>query len=132
MKCKLSLVAKEVIISHATGVPSAINIMEGIHSSGFPLLLQEISLLTVWVKDQGDEDEFAGTMNVTVGNVELVKERMTIEFHGKEIARNVATFQGLVLPGPGNLDFQCDFPNLSVTCTVTVTAIGKVELVAAP
>jgi hypothetical protein len=127
MKCKLALVAKEVIISHNTGVPSAINIMEGIQASGFPLLLQEISLLTVWAKDQGDADEFAGLMKVTVGNIELVKEQMTIAFNGKDVARNVATFQGLVLPGPGNLDFLCEFPGTSVTCTVIVSAVGKVE-----
>jgi hypothetical protein len=127
MKCKLALVAKDVIISQTTGVPSAINIMEGIQTSGFPLLLHEISYLTVWSKESGDPDEFDGHLVVAFGAVELVREKFSVSFGGKGVARNVATFQGLVLPEPGSLDFRCEFPGCIATCAVGVSAFGKVE-----
>jgi hypothetical protein len=60
MKCKLALVAKNVIIAQDTGFPSAINIFEGIQSSGFPLFIQELAFLTVWTKREGDREEQSG------------------------------------------------------------------------
>lgn len=94
MKCKLALVAKDVIISHTNGVPSAINIMEGIHASGFPLLLHEISFLTVWAKEQNDPEESDGFLIVSVGTNELVREKISISFGNKAVARNVPHSKG--------------------------------------
>lgn len=127
MKCKLTLAAKEIIISHDTGVPSAINIMEGIQASGFPLFLQEISVLTVWKKEADDPEESHGTMTVTIAGNELVKEAITLAFRGKDVARNIGIFQGLLLPSPGNLDFTCNFPNGSAICTVAVSNVSKMD-----
>jgi hypothetical protein len=48
MRLKFSLVARDVIIAQNTGVPSAINILEGIQGGGFPLFIQGLAFLTVW------------------------------------------------------------------------------------
>lgn len=127
MKCKLSLVAKEIIIAHDTGVPSAINLLEGIHAASFPVLFHEISFLTVWTKEEGDKDQQEGHLVVECSGKELLREKIEIAFGARSVVRNVASFKGLVLPEPGDLVFRCEFPTASASYNVAVMPLAKVE-----
>lgn len=127
MKCVLALVARDVVIAHDTGVPSAFNILAGIQAEGFPLLFQELSFLTVWSKDSEDSDGSEGYLTVTIAEKELLREKVQIDFRGKTIARNVANFQGLVLPSPGVLVFRFELGGVVASYSIDVTASKKVE-----
>ena len=128
MRCKLALVAKNIILAHDTNVPSAISIMENIHAGGFPTFIQEIAFLTVWAKEAGDPDEQVGHLVVKLDNNELIREQLRFSFGGgRQFIRNISEFRGLVVPQPGNLDFRAEFGAVTASYQVNVSLLRQVE-----
>jgi hypothetical protein len=127
MRCKLALVAKDIIVSHDTNVPSAINILEGIQAGGFPIFLQEIAFLTVWAKDPGDPEDHVGYLVVRLDNNELIRQQISFSFQRRPTIRNISKFQGLVIPQPGDLEFRAEFGALVASYHITVSLQRQVE-----
>jgi len=127
MKLKLALVAKEIIISHDSGVPSAIGIMERINAESFPTLFPQLGFLTVWKREPGEPDEFNGQLVVQLGATELLRDSMSLSFRGNDFTRTVIHFQGLVIPAPGELEFRCEFEGLVVKYQISVVGRSSIE-----
>lgn len=127
MRCNLAVVAKDIILAHDTGLPSAINIIEGIQASGFPTFIQNISFLTVWVKDANDQDEHKGSLAVRLNGKDLIGGPLTIAFRDKPTIRNITEIQGLVIPEPGNLEFRIEFNGAVASYQIAVSLQRQVE-----
>src|SRR5438477_3550277 len=109
MRLKLALVARDVIVAQDTGVPSAINILEGIQGGGFPLFIQGLAFLTVWQREDADVEERVGNLVIKLDNTELVRQQVRFAFQGRPLARNVAQIPGLLIPQPGTLEFREEY-----------------------
>ena len=128
MKLKLGLVARDVIVAQDSGVPSAINILEGIQGGGFPLFIQGLAFLTVWQRENGDPDEHVGNLIVRLDNTELVRQQVRFAFQGRPLARNVAQIAGLLIPQPGILEFREEYGEQSASYQVSVQALPSAEV----
>ena len=128
MKAKLALVAREVIISADSGVPSAINIIEGLRPEGFPAFLNNIAFLSVWRREDGDPMELNGEVSVLIDEKEVIKHGVTMAFKGTlDIARQVSQFQGLVLEKPSTLTFRLTFEHVSAEYSISVVSNVQVD-----
>ena len=108
MKPRLALIARDIIVSSDSGIPSAINIIEGIMASSFPFIIPNISFLGVWVKEEKDSNEAKGTLHVLVNEQEIINSPVEINFKANEIARCVTQLQGLTIEKPSTITFRVE------------------------
>jgi hypothetical protein len=128
MRCKLAIAAREVLIAQDTGIPSAINIIEGINAAGFPTLVPGLAFLSVWTREDGDAEEHKGQIVVKVDDVELIRAEAYFSFQGRPFTRHIAQFPALIVPQPGVLDFRAEFDGLIGNYTVNARLLTEQRL----
>lgn len=127
MKVRLSLIAREVIIAADSGVPSAINIVEGIQVEAFPLFLANLSYLSIWAKDNNDQNEQVGTLRVLIDETEIISNSVNFVFaSNKNVLRHVAQIQGLIIEKPSRLTFKIEVGDQVSQYTIDV--VGRPQI----
>jgi len=79
------------------------------------------SFLTIWQHDDADPGTYECVASVSLSGKDLVTKAVQLDFQGKKRTRFNINYQGLLLPGAGELTFALkvkDGPTASVTIPV--------------
>jgi hypothetical protein len=97
----LSVAAETIVVDRFTDNLSIITVIEHISPESFPIVLPRMFTL-FWLK-RGPEDTSRpeGIVSITLGNRELLRGPLSIDFQGKLSTRAIMQVQGLVVPSPG-------------------------------
>jgi hypothetical protein len=124
---KYGLVAEGVSQDKDSGSLSVFNILEAIAASGYPLLLQKLSFLSVWSRLDSDPSEVSGKFTVRFGQSELVSSVVRFNFGDKMRHRALIHLGGLVVPGIGALRFRIDLES-GASCEYQVEMMSSTEV----
>lgn len=106
MKIILLACADSVLLDANTNRVSLINIHDEISSPQFPFLIPLFSVLAVTKKEDGEADEGACTIRISLGDQTVLVAPVLMNYQGAEIHRSMLGLHGLVITGPGTLRVQ--------------------------
>jgi hypothetical protein len=122
---KICFVAEGVLIDSHTGQASAFNILEGIQAGGFPLFIQKSAFFCLWERDDTDASQYRAVFTVTLGNEEIARQNLDIDFLEKIRNRSIVYLNGIVIPRPGLVVFRLSVPEHA-------TAEYTIEIISTP
>ena len=105
-KAKLCLIAENVIRDADTNYLSIYKIIEGITAIAFPAIIQQVSFLVIWEREEIDSSTTHGFFALKIVDDTVLTQRVEIDFLDKMIHRSIVKVNGIVLPKPGKLDFE--------------------------
>jgi hypothetical protein len=111
MRAKICFAALAVVQDSNTNTISAFNIFEGVAAVGLPFLMQNVSFFVLWERDPGDPPRVPGTFTVTIGDLELTRHAVNVDFGAVLRHRSVVNLNGLVVPRAGELRFSIALEN---------------------
>jgi hypothetical protein len=123
IRCKLCVLAENVVQDSQTNNISVFGIFEEIVPQGFPFFLTKIAFFALWERDSTDSETYVAEFSVTLNDQRLHTASININFTGARRHRSIVNIQGFVIPQPGQLVFTLriqDGPE--ATCTLPVTA----------
>ena len=103
MRVKAFLCAESVILDVATNRVSCINILDGLASPQFPLLMPQLAAVGMFERDAGDADEHNCELTIHLNDVELARGPILVSFQDANLTRAMVSMNGLVFPQPGQL-----------------------------
>ena len=124
--CKLLVCAQAVVRDADTNNISVLNILEEIFGAGFPLFVQAMAVFALLERGQDDPEKIDCTLRIMLGDNELATAKPAVNFDGKFRNRTIVRIEGMVLPGPGDMEvaFLAGKEVLN-TYTVRVGKIGE-------
>ncbi len=105
IKSKICFVAEGIIRDAATNGISAFNILEALIGEGFPLFIQKMNLFTLWERELNDPKKYDLVIEVKLDRKVLHSIKLQIDFEEKPRNRTFVSFNGILVPHPGNLNF---------------------------
>ncbi len=121
--CFLCLAARGVIRDVKTNNISVFSILEDLSAEGFPFLIQEMAILTMWRRSSPDEDAVDVELRVLNNDTQLHAGPVRVSFTRGERHRNIITVNALLIREPGNLRFAFFHDsNELASYTIRVTA----------
>ncbi len=103
--CFLCLAARGVIRDVKTNNISVFSIWEELSAEGFPFLVQEMAVLTMWRRSATDEDAVDLQVRVLNNDTQLYTGPVRVTFTRGEHHRSIVAIGGLVVREPGTLRF---------------------------
>jgi hypothetical protein len=103
MRLKLLLCAQGVVRDADSNNVSIFNVLESLHSVGFPLFMQQMDILALLERTPEESSQHDMRFRVAVEETELVSAHLAIDFEDKPRNRAMVHVQGLVVPNPGTL-----------------------------
>jgi hypothetical protein len=100
------LAAKGVVRDADSGNISVFAILERLAPEGFPVLLQEVGLLIIWRRLQGEPQVFDAVVQIHNNSRQLLQSPLRADFGPTALHRSIVSLQGLVIYEPGNLRFS--------------------------
>ena len=107
----LCFVAVAVIRDAESNSISAFSILDGIVPVSLPLLLQNLSFLAIWRREQQDPVDMGATFTVSLNGNPFVTQGMSVNFGSSLRHRTIANLQGMVVAGSGTLRFSLRLDN---------------------
>jgi hypothetical protein len=121
MTCQFAIVAQGVSIDRLTDRLTIFNIFERIASPRFPILVPEISFVTVLRREAVEPEVFDAVITIQLGQNVIGQANMHVDFQGQLMNRNISNFQTLPILTAGDLQFSFALPNgTPVRATVPV------------
>src|SRR4051812_40196738 len=102
-RATLSLCAESVIRDGETNNVTAVNLLEQVNASMYPVALTKFAALFGLAKDPVDHQTTPGVIRITLNKNEIAKFPINIDFQGKDRTRVIVNLQGLVATTPGVL-----------------------------
>ncbi|MBI3005007.1 MAG: hypothetical protein HYY49_06275 [Ignavibacteriales bacterium] len=103
---KLLLCADAVVRDAQTNHISVFNIYEEFSPAGLPAIVPRLTVLAVLERLQDDPANVDARLRITLGERNLFERPVHIDFQGSLLARAIMSFEGFVLPAPGELHFS--------------------------
>jgi hypothetical protein len=100
---KLMLFAEVLIRDADENKVTAVNILDDLLASGFPLALPKLCVLSIVEREPGDPQRIRATMRVVSGEREVMNTDIDIDFQGKTLARTIVVIGNVIVPAPGVL-----------------------------
>lgn len=101
-----TICAERVIRDAETNSISAIGVLEEINAEAFPVIVPQVGLLFVLIRDQADPNEIETQVSVRIGENVLFNAPFQVRFQGARRTRAIIVLQGLVIPNPGRVAFR--------------------------
>ena len=105
-KCKLCIAARGVLQDAQSNNISLFNIIERVNILSFPFFMQEMGVLGVWSKEEGDRDENDAEFIIKNNDKQLLKQKLQIHFREADLFRSIVRMGGIVITEPGVLEFS--------------------------
>jgi len=105
MNTILCVAAKGIIRDAVDNTISIFSILEGISAEGFPVLIQQMGVLAIWMAEEGEEEvdlEFLAQLN----DDELLRQPFQIRFRDGNLHRHVINLNAVMVQHPGTLTFR--------------------------
>lgn len=132
----ICLVADSVIRDAETQLVSVFNILEGITSEGFPLVIPKLTFFSLWGRDEGDARQFTARFTINLDGTELKSLEVPINFSDKVRNRNFVAIHGLLIPRPGSIVFSLKIPEVEQMAQyiieINVASPARTEVVSTP
>jgi hypothetical protein len=110
--CKLLLCAQGVIRNAEDNTISIFSILESIQAAGFPFFIQKMDVVALFERSHEDSAQYEILFRGSIGDTELLRAPMTIDFQDKVRNRAMLHVQGLVIPNPGTLRVNALFNDI--------------------
>jgi hypothetical protein len=104
--------AKGSALDRATGTVSIFEVLEGILAQGFPLFIQQLSVIVALKREHQDPETYNAQLNVTMGGQIIFEAPVDINFQGALKTKCIFTMQGVQIPSAGECVFRLSFPGL--------------------
>jgi hypothetical protein len=108
---QFAVLAQAASIDRFTNRLSLFNIIEGIQSPRFPLLLPECTIALMLRRADNDPNEFDATVAIDAGGNRVGQSVFRVDFDHKPYVRLISNFQNLPILGPGELQITITIPN---------------------
>ena len=129
MKCILLACAESTLLDANTNRVSLINILDGIRSPQFPILIPVLSVLAITQKDDGEDDDVTCVIKISLGDKIIFENPTDVNYQGAKMHRIMAAIQGLIVPDSGVMTIELLFNDEKVgSCEICVESL----IVAAP
>lgn len=124
MNTAICLAATDIIRDADTGSVSAINILDGLATNGFPFLVQRVAFFALFERANDEQEDWEAQFRVALDGEELMKRGIVIRFQGKPRANSIIRLQGLVIPRAGLLTFELEIVDgATASCAVSIEPI---------
>ncbi len=100
------IVSKGSSLDRDSGELSIFSVMSGSAAAGFPLFLPQVVVVVSLTRESTDPEIADATVRVMLGDQELVRGAVGVDFQGSKNTHTILNIQGLVLPEAGNLVFH--------------------------
>jgi len=106
ISCKFVAAAETIIRDGETNSISIINVLENVNSPSYPILLPKLSVLWILKRTENDPEIFDAEIIFKIGEHELNRFPLGINFQGSIHTRNIAALNGYVITEPGILTIE--------------------------
>ena len=103
MKLLHAIPCRLAIVSRETNALTIVDLLERIPVVGFPLVVPEITFITIWEREANDVDEQVGLFTLLLNDQKLMQQEVKFPFRNGHWARNQMVLQVLVIPAAGKL-----------------------------
>jgi hypothetical protein len=103
MKLSMILCCEISLLDARTNTVSCINLLEEINSPQFPVLMPQFSVVALFDREEGDDENDECEVIIKIGGQELVRAPIGIAFQSGRRHRSLVNLQGFVVPLPGQL-----------------------------
>jgi hypothetical protein len=131
MKNVYTLCAEGIVRSADDDSITIYNVLEAIQPAGFPIMVQHFFFLSVLEKTPDEPERVECTVRLTLGDQELLNRPLTLDFQGRKMCRSINKFQGLFLPGPGQLTASV-YQNDTLLSSYTVHILDAIQMSQTP
>lgn len=114
-----ALAARSFCTDVDTASISIFEVLEGLHASSFPVLLQEAAFVTLLEKLDGESDGQVIQLVAALDHQELTRQSFSIDFQKNRRFRLGLRLSGFVVPRPGMLSFRIDGQDAAAEIFVT-------------
>jgi hypothetical protein len=104
-ECFCCLAAKGVVRDVATNTISVFSILEQLGAAGFPFFIQEMAVLALWRRLEGEPQAFDLELIVRNNETQLHRAPVRVDFGTGRGHRTIINIQGLLVKEPGELTF---------------------------
>jgi hypothetical protein len=127
IRCTLAACAQRVIVDAQTNKLSIIDMIEGMQSQTFPMILPSFACVFNFDRDPAvDEAKLSFEIVAHVDESEVFKYPGELNFEDKSFTRTIISFEGFVIPGPGKLGVK--IMNGKEKLAETNVQVFKIEL----
>ena len=106
IEAKLFLCSDSAAIDVRLNSLSVFHIIEEINAAVFPVVFARITAIMILTREQGDPDNLALQMSISLGERQLFEGPFQVNFLQRLSCRAVVDLNGVVILAPGNLRFQ--------------------------
>jgi hypothetical protein len=106
IESKLALLAEGISIDQESNQVSILNMLENLAGESFPLFIQRVVFFALFGREDADPSQHQAVFSITVGDRELVRQALQIDFADKKRTRAVVRMGAIVIPQPGSVVFK--------------------------
>jgi len=113
LQSKIALIAQSVVRDAQTNQISIFNVIEGIIAQNFPLYMQNVSFFILWEREDGDQQDYHGTVEITLNGHLLLEHGIDLNFGQSVHNRTIFNLNGFLIPEIGKLKFVLKIDEIS-------------------
>lgn len=100
------LVARGVSIDRESGSMTIFGVINAIRGEGFPIFVQHLTIAGLLRRKPSDAKRATVKLVISHGGQDIFEGDMAVDFQDKLNNQFTMNFQGLVVPGPGDVEFE--------------------------
>lgn len=104
IQARLFLCSDSASIDARTNTVSAFHIMEQINAASFPVVMPRLSIIAILEREEADPATLQLQLQIYSGDQQLFAGPLPVNFFQQLISRAILELNGLVVPGPRNLN----------------------------
>jgi hypothetical protein len=105
MRNVVCLAAKGVVRDAATNTISVYAIIEDLLPEGFPFLIQEMAVLSIWRRDSNEAGQYDLTLSIELNGKVLNATEVQVDFQKALANHTIINIGGMIIPESGVLRF---------------------------
>lgn len=106
MRAVLCLAARGIVRDAETGTISTYSILEQIGSEGMPFFFQDLSVLAMWKREEGDPPDLDVQFRLRNNDQVLLASPVRISFGAGRLHRSIIGLKGLIVREVGEVHFE--------------------------
>jgi hypothetical protein len=131
ISCTLAVCAEHVLMDRLTNLISVVNVLERVTPESFPVVVPRFACLFIHTREQVDSQHLDGVVTFKLGDQELMRGPVQVDFASGLISRSVLRLQALVIPAPGVLRVSLELGG-AVTAEWKISCEGRPTQTALP
>jgi hypothetical protein len=106
MYLQAGIAARSIVVDKFTNHLHIFNVLDSVQVPNYPLLLSELSFLTILRRENNDPSEQTCDVKIYVGNEVVAAAQLLVKFENFLVSRQILNFQQFVITSPGNLKYE--------------------------